>query len=53
MPNGGRQNEKRKQQTGRKRIKQRRPDWFWCRYQRWQVYMKYQLIDDEAFLRIL
>jgi hypothetical protein len=26
MPNGGRQNEKRKQQTGRKRIKQGRPD---------------------------
>lgn len=40
MPNGGRQNEKRKQQTGRKRIKQRKPDWFWCIYRRWQVYMK-------------
>jgi hypothetical protein len=26
IPNGGRQNEKRRQQTGRKRIKQRRPD---------------------------
>jgi hypothetical protein len=26
MPKRGRQNEKRKQQTGRKRIKQKRPD---------------------------